>query len=162
MYQKIVAQPNPVATLRCESGAGRDDKKSLLQRPSCQVISWLVSPAVKKSLLDQSQPARCKHNKISHILTPSFIYFLTTNLLSYQVFNATSRGQHSYDIGSYPHQELEAIFSWHWPRGVHTEQVSSSSQGWHRNKQPFTLSFTPTGNVGSLINLHVLPSSFLP
>lgn len=39
MYQKIVVQPNPVATLRCESGAGRDDKKSLLQRPSCQVIS---------------------------------------------------------------------------------------------------------------------------
>ena len=39
MYQKMVAQPNPVATLRCESGLGREDRKLLLQRPSCQVIS---------------------------------------------------------------------------------------------------------------------------
>lgn len=36
---KMVAQPKPVATLRCESGFGRDDRKSLLQRPSCQVIN---------------------------------------------------------------------------------------------------------------------------
>lgn len=39
MYQKIVAQPKPVATLRCESGFGREDRKSPVQRPSCQVIS---------------------------------------------------------------------------------------------------------------------------
>lgn len=39
MYQKIVAQPKPVATLRCESGFGSEDRKLLLQRPSCQVIS---------------------------------------------------------------------------------------------------------------------------
>lgn len=60
MYQKIVAQPNPVATLRWESGLGREVRKSLLQRPSCQVISWLVSLAVKESLLDQTQPGWCK------------------------------------------------------------------------------------------------------
>lgn len=55
---RMVAQPKPVATLRCESGFGRADRKSLLQRPSCQVINWLVSLALKKSPAGQSQPAR--------------------------------------------------------------------------------------------------------
>lgn len=39
----MVAHPKPVATLRCESGFGSEDRKSLLHRPSCQVISWLTS-----------------------------------------------------------------------------------------------------------------------
>lgn len=59
MYQKIVAQPKPVAMLRCESGFGRVDRKSLLQRPSCQVIRWLVSLGLKWWRLsppDQLQP----------------------------------------------------------------------------------------------------------
>jgi hypothetical protein len=41
--QKMVAQPNPVATLRWESGLGREARKLLLQRPSCHVTKWLTA-----------------------------------------------------------------------------------------------------------------------
>lgn len=63
MSQKRVAQPNPVAVLMCESGFGRERRNSLLQRPSCQVISWLASLGVKESPLDQSQPVRGRKGK---------------------------------------------------------------------------------------------------
>lgn len=107
MYQKIVAQPNPVATQRCESGFGRDDRKRLLQRPSCQVISWLVSLDVKKSPLDQSHPA--KKAELNFILWPEMWHYLTwlwlvlsdhiIYLITYLFSKATSRGQHSYVAG---------------------------------------------------------------
>ncbi len=62
MYQKMVAQPKPVATLRWESGLGKEDRKSALQRPSCQVISWLRSLGmnlmISWSSLSHSQPKR--------------------------------------------------------------------------------------------------------
>lgn len=53
---RMVAQPKPVATLICECGFGRDDRKSLPQRPSCQVIKRLASLAAKQSPSGQSQP----------------------------------------------------------------------------------------------------------
>lgn len=61
MYQKMVAQPKPVATLRWESALGKEDRKSALQRPSCQVISWLTSSGMNlmtSSSLSHLQPNR--------------------------------------------------------------------------------------------------------
>lgn len=41
--QKMVAQPNPVATLRWDSGWGREVRNALLHRPSCHVTRWLTA-----------------------------------------------------------------------------------------------------------------------
>lgn len=40
--QKMTAQPNPVATLRWDSGWGREARNPLLHRPSCHVTRWLT------------------------------------------------------------------------------------------------------------------------
>ena len=127
MYQKMVAQPKPVATLRCERGFGRDDRKSMLQRPSCQVISWLVSLAVKKSLLVQSQPGRRKqHGELQQASSSTFefmvLVFICKNipaarmfyhwgLFSRHVTGATSRGQQSFERGSADQQSTCLIRS---------------------------------------------------
>lgn len=39
--------------------------------------------------------------------------------------------------------------------GVHPGRVGSSSRGWQGDKQPCSLTFTPTGNLESPINLYV-------
>lgn len=77
IYQKIVAQPKPVATLRCESGLGKADRKSVPQRPSCHVISWLTSfgtNLVMSSLLCHSQPNRDMDNSVITDVTPFMIH----------------------------------------------------------------------------------------
>ena len=39
----MVAQPKPVATLRWDSGWGREARNLLLHRPSCHVTRWLTA-----------------------------------------------------------------------------------------------------------------------
>lgn len=52
-------------------------------------------------------------------------------------------------------REAEANLSWFQARGeVHSGQVTNLSQGWHRDQQPFTLTFT-SGNESYLEYKHL-------
>lgn len=65
--QKMVAQPNPVATLRWDSGRGREAKNSLPHRPSCHVTRWLTAPGVKTGAAPpsvHSQPGTKEMSKV--------------------------------------------------------------------------------------------------
>ena len=63
--QKIVAHPKPVARLIWELGCGNEVRKSLLQRPSCHVISWLMSFGLNMWTL--SVPNHSPPNKVGVI-----------------------------------------------------------------------------------------------
>lgn len=83
--QKIVAHPKPVARLRWESGCGNEDRKSLLQRPSCHVIRWLMSLDLNMWMLlvpNHSQPDKVSSN--SNIYSWKYI-FLLIDIIAYNL-----------------------------------------------------------------------------